>query len=89
MFSSVAEIRQVFCFLFVCRMEETVRSLLPNQTADTVDIMKVYKVRPSPPISSRPAKSGLATCCCRQNLQVSRRLNSGKKPKCQDLLSCC
>lgn len=52
MFSLVAEICQVFWFMFVCRMEETVRSLLPNQTVDTVDIMKIYKVRLSPPISS-------------------------------------
>lgn len=35
---------------FVCRMEETVRSLLQNQgvleqtAVDTVDIMKAYKV---------------------------------------------
>lgn len=42
----------------VCRMEETVRSLLQNQTVDTVDIMKVYKVRLSPPISSCQVRSG-------------------------------
>lgn len=35
--------------MFVCRMEEMVHSLLQNQTVDTVDIMKVYKVRLSPP----------------------------------------
>lgn len=40
----------VWCVYCVCRMEETVRSLLQNQgvleqtAVDTVDIMKAYKV---------------------------------------------